>query len=103
MSGMIAAAGSFPSIAVGSPAGVDGAAYVVVVVETLMYQDTSLVGHTEGVRWLALGSCRRDNELSACYAAARSSNVRISRRARRSSDVAASGRPCNKAVAAAMF
>ena len=34
---MIAAAGSFPWVAVGAPAGVDGAACVVVAAETLMY------------------------------------------------------------------
>ena len=34
---MIAAAGSFPWVAVGAPAGVDGATCVVVVAETLMY------------------------------------------------------------------
>ena len=37
---MIAATGFFSFIAVGAPAGVDGAAHVTVVAETLMYQDS---------------------------------------------------------------
>ena len=32
--------GSFPFVAVGAPAGVDGAAHVTVVAETLMYRDS---------------------------------------------------------------
>ena len=36
---MIAAMGFFSFVTVGAPAGVDGAAHIVVVAETLMYQD----------------------------------------------------------------
>ena len=43
---MIAATGFFSFIAVGAPAGVDGAAHVAVVAETLMYQDSGVLPAT---------------------------------------------------------
>ena len=39
VSRMIAAVGSFPRVAVGASAGIDGAARIAVVAEALMYQD----------------------------------------------------------------
>jgi len=70
-------AGSFPRITVGAPAGVDGAAHVAVVAETLMYQDSGVLPTAWRclVNGHVLGGARQDNELSACCAAARSSNV----------------------------
>jgi len=41
------------------------------------WTDTSLSGRSEGVHWLASSLRRRDSELSACYAAARSCSMRI--------------------------
>ena len=69
---MIAAMGFFSFVAVGAPAGVDGAAHVTAVAETLMYRDSGalpvawqhlvnghvLAGRTEGVRWLVSDSRR---------------------------------------------
>ena len=62
------------------------------------WTDASLSGRSEGVRWLVSSSCWRDSELSACYAAARSSSVRISRWARRSLGVASPECPRSKAA-----
>jgi len=67
------------------------------------WTDASLFGRSEGVRWLASSSHRRDSELSACRAAAGLSSVRISRWAQRSSSVTGPGSPRSKATAAAMF
>ena len=114
---MIAAMGSFPSITVGAPVGIDCAAYVTVVAETLMYRDSGVLpaawrclvngrvlggahqGRTlAGVRIASSGQrtlrqlCRRTLEQRANLAVAR-----------RSSGVAASGRPWSKAIVVAMF
>ena len=43
---MIAMASAFPCVAVGAPAGVDGAVRVAVVAETLMYWDCSVLPAT---------------------------------------------------------
>ena len=58
---MIAVMGSFPFVAVGAPAGVDGAAHVTVMAKTLMYRDSGALP----VAWWRLvngrdlgGTCR---------------------------------------------
>ena len=75
---MIAAVGSFPWVAMGASAGIEGAACIAVVAETLMHRVCSALpvalrhlvdrripgGMHRGVRWLASGSCHRDIKLS---------------------------------------
>ena len=57
----------------------------------------SLLGLSEGVRWLALSLHHRDSDLSACCAIARSSSMRISRCTQRSSGVTGLESPQSKA------
>ena len=45
-SGMVATSGCLSCVALGMPAGVDGAAHVAVVAEMLMYQDRSVLPTT---------------------------------------------------------
>ena len=81
---MIVAAGSLSRVTIGTSTGVESAACVVVAAETLMHRDSGALhaalwclvdGRTKGIHWLVSSSHHRDNELSACCAAARSSSV----------------------------
>ena len=58
--------GSFPSIAVGAPVGVDGAAHVTAVAETLMYRDSGAlpVAQRRLVNGRVLGGTYRGHALA---------------------------------------
>ena len=67
------------------------------------WTDTSMLGHSKGAHWLPSSLHHWDSEISAYCVAARSSSVRISRWARRSSGVTSPESPQSKAAIAAMF
>ena len=64
---MIAATGFFSFVAVGAPAGVDGAAHVMAVAETLMYRDSGAlpVARRRLVNGRVLGGTYRGRALAS--------------------------------------